>query len=80
MPVTKSKKKADEVVKAEAIIKAFKEKEKKGWINISRGAAKAGRGRLKRLKNQKRPYLDSIQDFKCKNKIGVLGYFHGLCK
>ena len=62
------KKKVDEVVKAEAIIKAFQEKEKKGWVKISREAAKAGRGRLKELKNQKRPYLDSIQAFQCKKK------------
>ena len=48
------KKKVDEVVEAEAIIKAFKEKEKRVWIKISREAAKAGRGRLKRLKNQKK--------------------------
>ena len=69
MPVIKSKKKkVDEVVKAEVIIKALKEKEKKGWIKIAREAAKIGRGRLKRLKNRKRPYLDSIQAFKSKKK------------
>ena len=51
------------MAKAEAIIKAFEEKEKKGWIKMAREAAKAGRGRLKRIKNQKRPYLDSIRTF-----------------
>ena len=45
-----------QVVKVEAIINAFREKEKKGSIKVSREAAKAGWGRLKRLKNQKRPY------------------------
>ena len=69
MPVVKSKKKkVNKVVKTKAIIKAFQEKEKKGWVKISREAAKAGRGRLKKLKNQKRPYLDSIQAFQCKKK------------
>ena len=69
MLVIKSKKKkVDEVEKAEVIIKAFKEKEKKSWIKISREEAKISRGRLRRLKNQKRPYLDSIQAFEFKKK------------
>ena len=78
MPVVKSKKKkVDKVVKAEAIIKAFQEKEKKSWVKISREAAKAGRGRLKKLKNQKRPYLNSIQAFQYKKnrRIRLFSWF-----
>ena len=38
----------NEVAKAEGIIEAFREKQKKRWIKIAREAAKTGRSRLKR--------------------------------
>ena len=48
------KKTVSEVEKAEAILKAHKEKQKKVWTKISREAAKAGRTRVKKLKDRKR--------------------------
>ena len=43
----------NEVEKAEIVIRAYKEKEKKARVKIARAAAKAGKARLKRLKDRK---------------------------
>ena len=45
-----AKKQVNEVEKAEAILRAHEEKEKKARVKIAREAAKAGRARLKRLR------------------------------
>ena len=47
-----AKRQVDDVEKAEAIVRAHKEKEKKAQAKTARAAAKAGRGRLKRLRDR----------------------------
>ena len=47
------KRTVSEVEKAEAVVKAHKQKQKKLWTKMPREAAKAGRNRLKKLKDKK---------------------------
>ena len=69
-----AKRQAD-VEKAEAIFRAHEEKEKKAQAKTARAAAKAGRGRLKRLGDRQQLMRTLGKEIENKKYVCRVGFF-----